>query len=225
MSSDHEQLRSSGKARVTEIISALKAAHEHSLDACEKPLHQMPEYFMVTRVGEHFAARFSNFRYHMEASVADLLTKAGVSDVNQKALERFPELRPNGRFDLALYTRKRGRPAHIIEFKKGAKLEALKKDIDRLALLADSVPERSRLETSYLVFITKRTHSRDISDWNDRLQEIVADSLIGQGKISNDVACTVKDIWKESEQESDTARDRFYGYTPFSIVIVEIRCL
>lgn len=180
---------------------------------------------MVTRVGEHFASRFSNFRYRMEASVAELLTKAGVSDDNQKALERFPELRPKGRFDLALYTRKLGRPAHIIEFKKGAKLEELKKDINRLALLADSVPKRSRLETSYLVFITKRTYSRNISDWNDRLQEIVADSLIGQGEITNDIVCSVKDIWKESELEGDTALGKLYGYVPFSTIVVEIRCL
>ncbi|WP_372995662.1 hypothetical protein [Marinobacter sp.] len=224
MSFDTELLRSSGKTRVAEIMNALKAAHDHSIDACNRPLREMPEYFMVTRVGEHLSSRFVNFRYHLEASVSELLTKAGVSKDNQKALERFPELRPNGRFDLTLFTRKRGRPANIIEFKKGTKFADLKKDIDRLALLANAVPEGSRLETSYLVFITKRTYFRTVSDWNERLREIVSGSLIGRGDITNNLTCSVKDVWKEPEIEFDgdsgNARDR----EPFTVVIVEVRC-
>ena len=180
-------MRSSRENRINEIVNALKAAHEHSSHACKKPLRDMPEYFMGTRVGEHFFNRFSNFGYNLEASVAEILEQAGVPDYNQEALETFPELRQNGRFDLVLLTRKRGRPAHIIEFKKGHNLAELKKDIERLARLADAVPQGSRLETSYLVFITKRTLSRTMSDWNERLQEIVSESLIGQGKIVNDV--------------------------------------
>ena len=221
---DTKPLRSSGKSRLTEIITALKDAHEHSIEACNRPLREMPEYFMVTRVGEHFSSRFSNFGYQLEASVSELLTNAGVSKDSQAALERFPELRPNGRFDLALTTRKKGKPAHIIEFKKGSKFEDLKKDIDRLALLADAVPQGSRLETSYLVFVTKRTNSRTISDWDQRLQEIVSGSLIGRGEIANNVTCAVKEVWKVPESNDEINSEHAPNYEPFSVVIVEVRC-
>ncbi|PSF05503.1 hypothetical protein C7H09_14465 [Marinobacter fuscus] len=224
MTATPDTLRSSRNSRVGEIINALKAAHDHGLSACQKSLREMPEYFMVTRVGAHFAEKFSNFNYHLEASVAEILTKARVSPENQDSLQKYSELRANGRFDLTLFTRKGGKPAHIIEFKKGTKLESLKKDIDRISLLADAVPQGSRLETNYLVFITKRNTERSIIEWDERLQEIVKLSLIGQGHITNNITCSVRDVWKSPAEERELTNGKRHDVSPFVVVIAEIRC-
>jgi hypothetical protein len=184
----------------------------------------MPEYFMVTRVGEHFASKFANFSYHLEASVLDIIQKAGVCDGNRDYLETQPEIRLNGRFDLALFTKKRCKPVHIVEFKRGEKFESLKKDIDRLSLLADAVPAGSRLETSYLVFITKRKFNRTFADWSERLDQIVEGSLIGQNKIANNMNCSVKAVWKEPDSEHTYLSGPLDNQKPFSVIIVEIRC-
>ncbi|GGY63272.1 hypothetical protein GCM10007071_07300 [Marinobacter zhanjiangensis] len=144
----------------------------------------------------------------------------------EKSLLKKKETRASGRFDVVLFTKKSGKAAHIIEFKKGSKFTSLRYDIDRIALLADSVGARSRLETNYLVFITKRKSERDQESWQQRLDEIVEDSLISRKKFRKTMTCKVKSVWREeSALPQMFADDKKSGKKtkPFSVVIVELR--
>ena len=221
---DKPSIRSSRKNRVNAIEEALSAAHEHAVMHCGTTLYGMPEYFMCTRVAEHFANEFSNFQYRLEASVAQVIKSLDLPE--EKTLLRKKETRSAGRFDVVLFTRKLGRAAHVIEFKIGTKLSELRNDIDRIASLSDSVGGKARLRTNYLVFITKRHPDRDKAKWQERLNEIVDASLIGSKAFNRDITCKVKRVWESSTApsrkliNSEGARrtsDRF------SAVIVEIR--
>lgn len=217
-------VRSSSKSRVREIGKALASAHDHAMEACGKTLHGMPEYYMCSRVAEHFTHEFANFRYRLEVPVTQVIRSLSIP--GQDSLLKQKEIRPAGRFDVVLFTRKSGKAAHIIEFKKGDKLSSLRKDIDRIALLADNVSARSRLETNYLVFITKRNFDRTESAWQKRLDEIVEDSLIRRKNLKKTVTCKIKSVWKEKTSPSRLFEaDRKAGKKapPFSVVIVEIR--
>ena len=218
------QVRSSSYNRVEHIEQALIAAHQHAMDACGRPLSDMPEYFMCTRVAEHFAHEFANFRYRLEGSVSQVIRSLSIP--GEKTLLSKKETRASGRFDVVLFTRKSGKAAHIIEFKKGSKLSSLRDDIDRIALLADSVGARSRLETNYLVFITKRNADRDKDSWQQRLDEIVSDSLISRKKFRKTMTCRVKSVWQEESVPARMFADDVKSgkkSKPFSVVIVELR--
>lgn len=217
-------IRSSRENRVNAIEDALTAAHGHAVMHCGTTLYGMPEYFMCTRVAEHFANEFSNFQYRLEASVEQVIGSLDL--LNAKVLLGHSETRSAGRFDVVLFTRKRGRAAHIIEFKIGDKLKELKKDINRIARLSDSVGTKARLQTNYLVFITKQHPNRDETRWQRRLDEIVDSSVIAGNTLNRDITCKVKKIWKSSTTPSrwllmsDSSRKIS---DQFSAVIVEIR--
>lgn len=77
-------IRSSRENRVNAIEDALTAAHGHAVMHCGTTLYGMPEYFMCTRVAEHFANEFSNFQYRLEASVEQVIGCSGsmIPDTN-----------------------------------------------------------------------------------------------------------------------------------------------
>jgi hypothetical protein len=144
-------VKSSPNNRLNAIITALREAHEEAQRCSDSSLHRMPEYFMATRVADYFATHFINFGYRLEAQVKRTFENADLWHQDVELLLNDPEVRSNGRFDLVLRTGKQGRPAHILEFKRGSKVEPLLKDVRRLAKICEHAGSH-RLKTNYLVF-------------------------------------------------------------------------
>lgn len=152
--------KSSSENRLDAIVQALVQANEKAKVLSKCRLSRMPEYFMVCEVADYFAKHFKNFGYRLEASVKGTLADAGVAEKQIDQLLRREELRGNGRFDLVVRTGRRGVPAHVVEFKRGSRHQHLLKDLIRLAYVCESVGERTRLETNYLVFTTSQTREQ-----------------------------------------------------------------
>lgn len=147
-------MKSSPNNRIDAIMDALLLAHEESQQLSRSSLHRMPEYFMTMRVADYFATHFTNFGYRLEAQVKRTFESSdmNVSDISELLQE--PDLRPDGRFDLVLHTGKRGRTAHILEFKRRDTTRGMISDIRRLAKISLSAGRHS-LKTNYLV-LTRR---------------------------------------------------------------------
>lgn len=212
-------LRSSKNNRVEAIMSALKEAHDdaRALSGCS--LNRMPEYFLGTRVADYFAKHFPNLGYRLEMSVSQTLADAGLGDEKIEKLMENENLRGNGRFDLVLHSGRRRKPAHIIEFKKGQKPNSLAMDINRLALVCDAVESSSRLETNYLVLVTRRHAKRTEDDWRTELKTAL-------GEITKDEKRDYDIDWDVVRFEQiEPATNPEYQDTdkPFSMLIIEIR--
>lgn len=153
-----EQLiKSSSASRMAAILEALSEASDLAISQCDTPLGRMPEYFMAVHVANHFAKKFVNFGYRLEASVKETLADAGVDDAEIDDLLEIDHLRGNGRFDLVLRTGRRGIPAHVVEFKRGSRSAHLFGDLKRLSYVSMAVHDASRLKTNYLVFTTRKS--------------------------------------------------------------------
>lgn len=147
-------LKSSPTNRLIAIEDALLAAHQDAISHARSSLHRMPEYFMPMRVADYFATRFANFGYRLEAQVKRTFEESDIQDSDIDRLLSEPDLRPEGRFDLVLRTGKRGRAAHILEFKRGDSTRGLIDDVRRLAKVSQHAGRHS-LKTNYLV-LTRR---------------------------------------------------------------------
>lgn len=144
-------IKSSPQNRIAAIMDALLEAHEDAKQLSDSALHKMPEFFMAIRVADYFATHFINFGYRLEAQVKRTFEGADLWHQDIEQLLDDPEVRSNGRFDLVLRTGKKGRPAHVLEFKRGTKVESLLKDARRLAKICEHAGTE-RLRTNYLVF-------------------------------------------------------------------------
>lgn len=109
---------------------------------------------MAMRVADYFATHFTNFGYRLEAQVKRTFEESDIRDSDIARLLTEPDLRPDGRFDLVLRTGKRGRTAHILEFKRGDSTRGMINDIRRLAKVSRHAGRHS-LKTNYLV-LTRR---------------------------------------------------------------------
>lgn len=166
-------MRSSPNNRINAIMEALLAAHDDAQRLSRSSLHRMPEFFMAIRVADYFAVHFDNFGYRLEAQVKRTLEASDMQVDDIAELLREPDLRPDGRFDLVLHTGKRGRTAHILEFKRGDAMRGLISDIRRLAKVSRHA-ERHSLKTNYLVLTRRCPSERDTSD---RLIERLGNAL------------------------------------------------
>lgn len=176
-------IKSSPKNRINAIHNALLAAHEDAQVRSHSSLHKMPEFFMAIRVADYFADHFLNFGYRLEAQVKRTFERADLRHQDIEQLLNDPEVRSNGRFDLVLRTGKKGLPAHVLEFKKGIKIEPLLKDVRRLAKICEHAG-RERLKTNYLVF-TKRCPA------NSHTEELDATRLEEELKAFKGVTCKI----------------------------------
>ncbi|MGV2931041.1 hypothetical protein ACE3G8_08115 [Vreelandella venusta] len=156
-------MKSSPNNRINAIMDALLSAHEEAQRISYSSLHRMPEYFMTMRVADYFAENFVNFGYRLEAQVKRTFEASdmNVSDISD--LLRETDLRSDGRFDLVLHTGKKGRPAHILEFKRGDKTSGMLSDISRLAQISKSAGRHS-LKTNYLVLTRRCPPEKDTID-------------------------------------------------------------
>ena len=143
------------------------------------------------------------------------LEQANRTEGEIKELLDVKELRSNGRFDLVLHTTRRGKPAHIIEFKRGVKIGSLASDINRLAMVCDSVKESSRLETNYLVAVTKRTSD----NWEEKLNSELFDQ-IQHDKLAN----AIHPLQVVSKKLGPTMSARFEDQDKkFTVLVIEVR--
>ena len=118
---------------------------------------------MALRVADHFATKFTNFSYRLEAQVKRTFQESDIQGAEVDRLLQEAELRPDGRFDLVLRSGKRGRTAHIIEFKRGDSTRALLKDIRRLAKVSKHA-DRHSLKTNYHVLTRSCPKDKDTSE-------------------------------------------------------------
>ncbi|WP_442488325.1 hypothetical protein [Halomonas litopenaei] len=153
-------MRSSPNNRIGAIMAALLDAHDDAQRLSRSSLHRMPEFFMATRVADYFAAHFDNFGYRLEAQVKRTFEASDMPLDDIAELLQHPDLRPDGRFDLVLHTGKRGRTAHILEFKRGDAMRGLISDIRRLAKVCRHAGRHS-LKTNYLVLTRRCPPERD----------------------------------------------------------------
>lgn len=154
------KIKSSPNNRIDAIIKGLLEANNIANEHSQLPLARMPEYFMAVHVAEHIAKSFVNFGYHLEASVKQTLIDAGVDNQEIEDLLEDEKLRGNGRFDLVIRTGKKDYPAHILEFKRGARSAHLLKDFERLAYVSKIAHNGEKLKSNYMVFTTKRPESK-----------------------------------------------------------------
>ncbi|MBH3383223.1 hypothetical protein I5S53_04430 [Pseudomonas juntendi] len=159
----NSKTKSSPSNRINQIIEGLLKASDKANKNAQLPLARMPEYFMAVHVAEHFANEFANFGYHLEASVKQTLSDAGVDESEIEDLLQDENLRGNGRFDLVIRTGKKNLPAHILEFKRGARSAHLLKDFERLAYVSKIAHDGEKLKTNYMVFTTKRPESKIVA--------------------------------------------------------------
>ncbi|WP_410480673.1 hypothetical protein ACJ70E_15755 [Pseudomonas plecoglossicida] len=159
-------------------------ASDMALEHSDMPLSRMPEYFMAVHVAHHVAKSFNNFGYRLEASVKQTLADAGVDEGEINDLLENDELRGNGRFDLVLRTGKKGLPAHVLEFKRGARSAHLLKDMIRLAYVAKTVVAGARLETNYLVFTTKKSEDRLLTMLQEQEAELRSENPRARGRVA-----------------------------------------
>lgn len=203
-------LRSSLNSRLIAIEQALLDAHQDAVIHSRSSLNRMPEYFMAVRVADYFARHFSNFGYRLEAQVKRTFKDGDLRDTDTEQLRQDKELRPDGRFDLVLLAGKRGKPAHVLEFKHGDKLEGVLLDIRRLAKVCE-LARSSRLQTNYLVLTKKCDANGDIDHTIDRLDQ----ALMPFDKVSHFTWCSepLGDFLNRDHQATGT----------FRIVVVELR--
>jgi len=167
-------IKSSPNNRLQAIQDALQQAHQDAVDLSLSSLNRMPEYFMAVRVADYFANHFLNFGYRLEAQVKRTFDDADLRYRREELLED-PDLRPNGRFDLVLHKGRSGRPAHVIEFKRGARLEHLWPDFRRLARVCEYAGHKS-LQTNYLVLTCRcAADGSGFEAVENRLLEALAD--------------------------------------------------
>lgn len=145
-------MKSSKNNRIMVIQEAIKDAHNYAIEHCGLPLNKMPEYFLGVAIGQKMVSAFDNFNVRFEMSVQQLMEHAGIQLSGDKAN------RENGRFDLVLLTKRGETPAHIIEIKRGVKIDSMLSDIKRLANICRYVQADTRLETNYFVTVTARSH-------------------------------------------------------------------
>ena len=138
---------------------------------------------MAMRVADYFAVHFDNFGYRLEAQVKRTFEASDMQVDDITVLLQEPDLRPDGRFDLVLHTGKRGRMAHILEFKRGDAMRGLISDIRRLAKVSRHA-ERHSLKTNYLVLTRRCPSNRDTTG---RLIERIGNRLHAEGLDDLDV--------------------------------------
>jgi hypothetical protein len=176
-------LKSSPYNRLQAIEAALLEAHEDAIKYSHSSLNRMPESFMALRVADYFATRFTNFSYRLEAQVKRTFQESDIQGAEIDRLLQEADLRPDGRFDLVLRSGKRGRTAHIIEFKRGDSTRALLKDIRRLAKVSKNADSHS-LKTNYLVLTRPCPKDKDTSDrLIARLSDALDQAGLGDTKI------------------------------------------
>lgn len=206
-------IKSSPNNRLQAIRDALEIAHEDARRRCSSSLNRMPEYFMAMRVADYFAENFLNFGYRLEPQVKRTFQDAHLWHEEAESLRDDPDIRHNGRFDLVLYNIKRDRPAHVVEFKRGAKLESLRADVKRLASVCYHAGVKS-LETNYLVMTRKCPSNAS------RIEEVKAklrDELNSIGGISCQVTCS-----EPLEPYLNREHDPVPGAT-FRIWVIEVK--
>ena len=93
-------MRSSPNNRLNAIMEALLAAHDDAQRLSRSSLHRMPEFFIATRVADHFAEHFDNFGYRLEAQVKRTFEASDMQVDDITELLREPDLR----LDMALHT-------------------------------------------------------------------------------------------------------------------------
>lgn len=177
-------LKSSPANRLDAIVNGLIHASDMALEHADMPLSRMPEYFMAVHVAHHVAKSFTNFGYRLEASVKQTLADAGVEADEINDLLENDHLRGNGRFDLVLRTGKKGVPAHVLEFKRGARSAHLLNDMIRLAYVAKTVAAGARLETNYLVFTTKKSEPRLLTMLQEQEAELKSNNPRARGRVT-----------------------------------------
>ena len=176
-------MRSSPNNRLNAIMEALLAAHDDAQRLSRSSLHRMPEFFMAMRVADYFAVHFDNFGYRLEAQVKRTFEASDMRVDDITELLQEPDLRADGRFDLVLHTGKRGRTAHILEFKRGDAMRGLISDIRRLAKVSRHAGRHS-LKTNYLVLTRRCPSNRDTTG---RLIERIGNRLHAEGLDDLDV--------------------------------------
>lgn len=208
-------LKSSPGNRLAAIEKALLAAHQDAIKNSQSSLNRMPEFFMAMRVADYFATNFTNFSYRLEAQVKRTFQDSDLHGEDITQLLSEPDLRPDGRFDLVLRSGKKGRTAHIFEFKRGDSTRALLKDIRRLAKVSQHAGRHS-LKTNYLV-LTRRC-PKDV-DTSERLIERL-NSVLDDATLANtDVYVTVS----EPQHPFLNRAHEPLNSRAFQIVILEIR--
>ncbi|MFG6176443.1 hypothetical protein ACGTN6_04275 [Halomonas sp. THAF12] len=212
---DAPRLKSSPNNRLEAIFQALQDAHLDAAEQSQTSLNRMPEYFMAVRVADHFARHFRNFGYRLEPQVKQTFEDSDLWHSASEELGKDPDLRPDGRFDLVLRTGKRNRPAHVLEFKRGGKLEALSHDLRRLAAVCRHAGTE-RLKTNYLVF-TRKCRGTAAGDEQDieRLRSTLADLEGIQGSVHASDPLTPF-INRHQERVSGAA---------FRVIVVELKAI
>ncbi|GGW21521.1 hypothetical protein [Vreelandella hamiltonii] len=157
-------MKSSPNNRINAIMEALLEAHEEAQQVSHSSLHRMPEYFMTMRVADYFAKNFLNFGYRLEAQVRRTFEASDMNVGDISELLEDTDLRSDGRFDLVIHTGKKGRPAHILEFKrKDSNMQGIISDMRRLAKISCTA-KRHSLKTNYLVLTRNCQEEKDTVD-------------------------------------------------------------
>lgn len=217
-------MRSSPNNRIDAIMNALLDAHDDAQRLSRSSLHRMPEFFMAVRVADYFAENFKNFGYKLEAQVKRTFDGADLWHQDIEKLLDDPEVRSNGRFDLVLRTGKRGRPSHVLEFKRGARVEALLKDVRRLAKICEHAGEE-RLKTNYLVFTQRCQLSGDTEGNTDLSHEEPLDTDTLQQALDTFSNVTSRISFTQPMKPLLDRNDKPIDGGSFRVVIVEIKAI
>jgi hypothetical protein len=174
--------------RFDQLVSGIKKVDKESRKKCNRSINKNTEAFLVTKLSDYLYKKFSTLHYKLEVRPAEILKQLGYSN---DAIEKYKDekdLRINGFLDSVLYyssTTGIEKPAHIIEFKRGGKIESIQKDCVRLATLVNAAQRsqkkhkrsnRHRLETAYFITTMRQPNAlaeRKVEDaFHKKLEKI-----------------------------------------------------
>ncbi|RTR40558.1 hypothetical protein EKG38_01155 [Shewanella canadensis] len=148
------------------IIDAIESAATEYYEMSGERLGKAPEYYLNVKIVDFITSKIPTLGYKLEMQVKELLEHFGVNSSDNP-----DDLRDTGNFDITLLSKKTKTPRHVIEVKRGIKLESLMKDARRISALAQEKHGSKRLSTGFIVFINRVSYCSRSARHQDRLDE------------------------------------------------------
>lgn len=133
------------------MIHILKKVDSHNAKVTGKSLNHVPEYYINVQLGERLNKLGYGIEFEMPTSkICEYLE---ISDTMQKEAKHRDEALRNGQVDLVVKTKEKSSIRHLVELKRGSKVESLKKDVERILFYATCAEKRS-IRRGFIVFVT-----------------------------------------------------------------------
>jgi len=177
--------------RFEQIVSGIKKIDKESRKKCNVSINSNTEAFLAIKLADFLSSKFTTLNYKLEVRPESLLNQLKYLPKDITKIKNDTTLRMSGFIDVVLYyskTKRKEKPAHIIEFKRGKRKSNILKDCIRMGALVNYAqkahrynkkPTKSRLETAYFITTTSYDSAsldKDVKDdFSGKLEEVDAE--------------------------------------------------